>query len=54
MEVFGLLFASHYGMAALATVTLAFAMLVSTFVMLTRKAVAAPAERRVRHNETGR
>ena len=38
MDIFDLLFASKYGMAAFGTVTLAAGMLVSTFVVLARKA----------------
>jgi len=42
MEVFALLFASKYGVAALGSVTLALGMLVSTFVVLARKASSQP------------
>ena len=38
MDVFELLFASKYGMAAFGTVTLAVGMLMSTFVVLAQKA----------------
>lgn len=44
MEVFALLFASKYGMAALGSVTLAAGMLVSTFWVLTQKASRPPAQ----------
>lgn len=44
MEVFALLFASKYGMAALGSVTLAMGMLIGTFVVLAKKASSdAPA-----------
>ena len=44
MEVFALLFASKYGMAALGSVTLAMGMLIGTFVVLAKKAASdAPA-----------
>jgi hypothetical protein len=42
MEVFALLFASKYGIAALGSVTLALGMLVSTFVVLARIASSQP------------
>ena len=42
MEVFALLFATKYGMAALGSVTLAAGMLVSTLVVLTRMATRTP------------
>jgi len=38
MEVFALLFASKYGMAALGVVTLAASMLVGSFLLLSQKA----------------
>jgi len=44
MEVFALLFASKYGVAALGSVTLAVSMLVSTFWVLAQKAKASPSE----------
>lgn len=51
MEVFALLFASKYGMAALGSVTLAVSMLGGTFWVLAQKANASPSIRRLRFNE---
>lgn len=42
MDVFALLFASKYGVAALGSVTLAMGMLISTFALLARKASHTP------------
>ena len=47
MEVFALLFASEYGVAALGSVTLAAGMLVGTFVLLAQKAKVSPSEGRL-------
>jgi hypothetical protein len=51
MEVFALLFASKYGVAALGSVTLAASMLLSTFWVLAQKAKASPSEGGLRLNK---
>lgn len=51
MEVFELLFASKYGVAALGSVTLAGGMLVGTFVVLARKAARAPVSNGLRNEQ---
>ncbi len=54
MEVLSMLFDSKYGVAALGSVTLAVAMLASTFILLAQKAAKAPGTRAMPQNELGR
>ncbi|MBL8371065.1 MAG: hypothetical protein JNK28_06720 [Burkholderiaceae bacterium] len=54
MEVLSMLFDSKYGVAALGSVTLAVAMLASTFIVLAQKAARTPDARSMPQNDSGR